>query len=69
MSKGKKWKMPKRYLHKRPDHKRTWTFKVGGGRSGRFKFKYFRHKKKFQYLMYGKLSMRKLVAVEIWFWD
>lgn len=68
MAKGKKWKMPRKYLHKRPYH---WHFKyrVGGGKNGRFGFKYFRHRKRFQGLMEGKLSMRRMVAMELWFWD
>lgn len=64
MAKGKKWKMPRKYLHKRPHH---WHFKyrVGGGKNGRFGFKYFRHRKRFQGLMEGKLSMRRMVAMEL----
>lgn len=68
MSKGKKYKTPKKYLHKRPHHN-GYYYKVGGGRHGKFEFKHFRHKKRFQYLMEGKLSMRKMIAIEIWFWD
>lgn len=68
MSKGKKWKMTKNQFHKRPHHW-NYYYRVGGGKNGRFRFKYFRHRKKFQNIMYGKLSMRKMVAMEIWFWD
>ena len=69
MSKGKKWQMTKKQLHKRPTHWSRTKYKVGGGRNGRYSFKYFRHRKRFQDLMYGKLPMRKMVAMEIWFWD
>lgn len=45
MSKGKKYKIPHKYLSKYPMRKRA-RYKVMGGKSGeKAKFKYFRHKK------------------------
>ena len=41
---------------------------MGGKNSGRAKFKYFRHKKLWKTLE-GHISMRKMVARSIWFWD
>lgn len=67
MSKGKKWKMPGKYLHKRLHHWDT-RYVVEGGRSGTIGFKYFRHKKRFQNIMKGRLSMGKMVAMKIKFW-
>lgn len=45
MSKGKKYKIPHKYLRKY--HSGTWhRYKVMGGKNGeKAKFKYFRHKK------------------------
>lgn len=67
MAKGKKWKMPSKYLHKRP-HYWGYFYRVAGGKNNKHGFKYFRHRKKFQNLMWGKLSMRKMTAIEIRFW-
>ena len=45
MSKGKKYKIPHKYLSKYPVRKRA-RYKVMGGKNGeKAKFKYFRHKK------------------------
>lgn len=65
MSKGKKWKMPTRYLHKRPQASYPAYYKVGGGKNGKYRFKFFRHKKRLKVLMEGKISMRKFRAMEI----
>lgn len=46
MSKGKKWKMPTRYLHKRPQASYPAYYKVGGGKNGKYRFKFFRHRMK-----------------------
>lgn len=67
MSKGKKWKMPTKYFHKRPFRWRIC--RIGGGKNGKFRFKYFRHKKKFQCIMNGKISMKRMVSIEKWYWD
>ena len=68
MSKGKKYKIPHKYLSKYPVRKRT-RYKVMGGKNGeKAKFKYFRHKKLWKTLE-GHISMRKMVARYIWFWD
>lgn len=68
MSKGKKYKIPHRYLHKYPFRK--WCrFKVMGGKNGeKAKFKYFRHKKLWKTLE-GHVPMRKMVARYIWYWN
>ncbi len=68
MSKGKKYKIPHRYIHKYPLRK-WYRFKVMGGKNGeKAKFKYFRHKKLWKNLD-GHISMRKIVARYIWYWD
>lgn len=68
MSKGKKWSMPKKYIHKRLKT-RMYRCKVGGGGHKKYRYKFFRHKKEYQYLMVGKLPMRKMVSSELWYWD
>lgn len=68
MSRGKKYKIPHKYLSKYPIRKRI-RYKIMGGKSGeKAKFKYFRHKKLWKTLE-GHISMRKMVARYIWFWD
>lgn len=68
MSKGKKYKIPHKYLSKYPIRKRD-RYKVMGGKNGeRAKFKFFRHKKLWKTLD-GHISMRKMVARNIWYWD
>lgn len=68
MSKGKKYKIPHKYLSKYPMRKET-RYKVIGGKNGeKAKFKYFRHKKLWKTLE-GHVSMRKMVTRYIWFWD
>ncbi len=66
MSKGKKYKTPKRYQHKR---KGFTGWKVGGGKNGKFLFRHLRRSKFFKALDIAKLSMNKLWAREMWFWD
>lgn len=74
MSKGKKYNIPHKYLHKYPVRK--WNkygcghrYKVMGGKNGeKAKFKYFRHKKLWKALD-GHISMRKMVSRSIWYWD
>lgn len=44
MSKGKKYKIPHKYLSKYPIMKRARYKVMGGKNSERAKFKYFRHK-------------------------
>ena len=68
MSKGKKYKIPHKYLSKYPIMRRARYKVMGGKNSGRAKFKYFRHKKLWKTLE-GHISMRKMVARYIWFWD
>lgn len=41
---------------------------MGGKNHKKVKFKYFRHKKLWKTLE-GHISMRKMVARYIWFWD
>ena len=67
MSKGKKYKIPHKYLSKYPVRKKA-SYKAMGGKNGeKAKFKYFRHKKLWKTLE-GHISMRKMVARYIWFW-
>ena len=66
MSKGKKYKIPHKYLSKYPVRKRA-RYKVMGGKNGeKAKFKYFRHKKLWKTLE-GHISMRKMVTRCIWY--
>ena len=68
MSKGKKYKIPHKYLSKYPIRKRA-IYKIVGGKNGeKAKFKFFRHKK-FWKLLDGYISMRKMVSRSIWYWD
>ena len=71
MSKGKKYKIPHKYLSKYPIRKsiKMDGYRVMGGKNRKkVKFKYFRHKKLWKTLE-GHISMRKMVARYIWFWD
>ena len=71
MSKGKKYKIPHKYLSKYPIRKsiKRDEYRIIGGKNGeKAKFKYFRHKKLWKTLE-GHISMRKMVARYIWFWD
>ena len=72
MSKGKKYNIPRKYLHKYPVRK--WNecrrrYKIIGGKNGeKAKFKFFRHKKLWKSLD-GHVSMRKMVVRYNWDWD
>ena len=68
MSKGKKYKMPHKYFSKYSIIKRARYKVMGGKNSEKAKFKYFRHKKLWKTLE-GHISMKKMVARYIWFWD
>ena len=68
MSKGKKYKIPHKYLSKYPIRKEA-RYKIMGGKNGeKAKFKFFRHKKLWKTLD-GRISMRKMVSRSIWYWD
>lgn len=68
MSKGKKYKIPHKYLSKYPIRKGA-RYKIMGGKNGeKAKFKFFRHKKLWK-LLDGYISMRKMVSRSIWYWD
>ena len=68
MSKGKKYKIPHKYLSKYPIRKGA-RYKVMGGKNGeKAKFKFFRHKKLWETLD-GHVSMRSMVSRSIWYWD
>ena len=68
MSKGKKYKIPHKYLSKYPIRKEA-RYKVLGGKNGeKAKFKFFRHKKLWKTLD-GHVSMRNMVSRSIWYWD
>ena len=68
MSKGKKYKIPHKYLSKYPIRKGA-RCKVMGGKNGeKAKLKFFRHKKLWKTLD-GHVSMRSMVSRSIWYWD
>ena len=68
MSKGKKYKIPHKYLSKYPIRKGA-RYKVMGGKNGeKAKFKFFRHKRLWKTLD-GHVSMRSMVSRSIWYWD
>ena len=68
MSKGKKYKIPHKYLSKYPIRKGA-RYKIMGGKNGeKAKFKFFRHKKLWK-LLDGHVSMRNMVSRSIWYWD
>ena len=67
MSKGKKYKIPHKYLSKYPVRKGA-RYKVMGGKNGeKAKFKFFRHKKLWK-LLDGHISMRKIITRSDWYW-
>ena len=71
MSKGKKYKIPHKYLSKYPIRKsiKRDVYRIVGGKNGeKAKFKFFRHKKLWKTLD-GHISMRKMVSRSIWYWD
>ena len=69
MSKGKKYNIPRKYLHKYPGRKWNCRYKIIGGKNGeKAKFKFFRHKKLWKSLE-GHVSMRKMVVRYNWDWD
>ena len=69
MSKGKKYNIPYKYLHKYPVRKYKYKYKIIGGKNGeKAKFKFFRHKKLWKFLD-GHVSMRKMVVRYNWDWD
>lgn len=68
MSKGKKYKMPHKYFSKYSIRKRARYKIMGGKNNEKAKFKYFRHKKLWKVLD-GHISIKKMVARYIWFWD
>lgn len=68
MSRGKKWNTPKRHISK-ISGKYSQSVGVGGGKNGKFRFKFFRHKKRMAPLFEGHIAMRKFAAMEIWFYD
>ena len=71
MSKGKKYKIPHKYLSKYPIRKsiKRDVYRIVGGKNGeKAKFKFFRHKKLWKTLD-GHVSMRKMVSRSIWYWD
>ena len=72
MSKGKKYKIPHKYLSKYPVRKtisKRYRYKIIGGKNGeKAKFKYFRHKELWKTLE-GHISMRRLWLGIFGFWD
>ena len=71
MSKGKKYKIPHKYISKYPIRKsiKRDVYRVIGGKNGeKAKFKFFRHKKLWKTLD-GHVSMRNMVSRSIWYWD
>ena len=70
MSKGKKYNIPRKYLHKYLVRKwNRYRYKIIGGKNGeKAKFKFFRHKKLWKSLD-GHVSMRKMMVRYNWYWD
>ena len=69
MSKGKKYNIPRKYLHKYSVRKWNYRYKIIGGKNGeKSKFKFFRYKKLWKSLD-GHVSMRKMVVRYNWYWD
>ena len=70
MSKGKKYNIPRKYLHKYSVRKwNRYRYKIMGGKNGeKTKFKFFRHKKLWKSLD-GHVSMRKMMVRYNWCWD
>lgn len=68
MSGNNKWNTPTRYLRKRAI-KANYYWKVGGGKNGKYSFKYIRRSKLFKSLDVMKLSMLKLWKRKLIFWD
>ena len=69
MSKGKKYNIPRKYLHKYPVRKWNYRYKTIDDKNGeKAKFKFFRHKKLWKSLD-GHVSMRKMVVRYNWDWD
>ena len=60
--------MPHKYFSKYSIRKRARYKVMGGKNNEKAKFKYFRHKKLWKTLE-GHISMKKMVAKYIWFWD
>ena len=67
MSKGKKYKIPHKYLSKYPMRKRARYKIMGGTNRKKAKFKFFRHKKLWKSLD-GHVSMREMVVRYNWYW-
>ena len=69
MSKGKKYNIPRKYLHKYSVRKWNYRYKIISGKNGeKAKFKFFRHKKLWKSLG-GHVSMRKMMVRYNWYWD
>jgi len=67
MSKGKKFKTPKRFWHKTV-HKKSWKGHVMSSNHKKFKW-FFRKKKWFTDNLLKRMSMRFPMSHEIWGWD
>jgi len=67
MSKGKKYKTPKRFWNKNP-HKKSWKAHVMSSDHKKFKW-FFRQKKWFKDNNLQRMSMRFPMSHEIWGWD
>ena len=67
MSKGKKYKTPKRFWTKIV-HKKSWKFHVMSKNHNKHKW-FFRKKKWFTDELLRKMSMRFPMVHEIWGWD
>ena len=69
MSKGKKYNIPRKYLHKYSVRKWNYRYKIIGGKNGeKAKFKFFRYKKLWKSLD-GHVSMKKMMVRYNWYWD
>ena len=73
MSNGKKWKMTSKQIHRIRRHCQRYSYwRVYGGKNEPSPgFKAFRNRKRSNQIMDAchHLGMRKLAAMEIWYWD
>lgn len=67
MSKGKKFKTPKRFWEKM-SRKKKWVPHVMSSNHNKFKW-FFRHKKWFKNKDIQRMSMKKPTSFLIWGWD
>lgn len=62
MSNGKKWLMTKKQLRRNQYHSYV-RHKIGGGKTGKYRFSFFRHKKWFKKIE-GHIGMKRPSRIE-----